>query len=115
MAGQPFAVASTTRKPQPALEARRHQHTHARALALDQRVRAERRAVTNRVDRAEDTVGRLAGILGRAVHRFEKAYGQIVMCGERFGLDVTAVPLEEAVREGSADVDRETTHSRSPS
>ena len=26
-----------------------------------------------------------------------------------------AVPLEEAVREGSADVDRETTHSRSPS
>jgi len=44
--------------------------------------------------------------LRRTADGFEEADGQVVVGGERLGLDVPAVPFQEAVRKRTADVYR---------
>jgi hypothetical protein len=111
---QAFAVAACARQRNRALEAGGHQRADARALALDQRIGAERGRVTHRIhlrqQRSDFDFQLFAGIGQRLV----EAEREVVMRGQRLALDVAIAPADEAIGEGAADVYGNSFHGFNP-
>src|SRR5439155_13521771 len=76
-----------------------------RAAALDQRVRAERRGVADRLGLLQQPVRRRIQLAGDVLDRLEEALRQVVVRGERLGGGDGAVRAGEAVGERASDVD----------
>jgi hypothetical protein len=107
---QAFSVAPAARQRDGGLEPGGHDDADLRAAPFDQRVRAQGGGVANRVDLAEHVVApQVQGGAG-VVERLVEALRQVVVGGQRLGLDVAVFPGHEAVGEGAADVDRDPFH-----
>ena len=111
---QALAVAAAARQRDGRLETRGDDRSDLRALALDQRVGAQRGRVPDRVDLGEHVAALQPELGAGLVQGLVEALGQVVVGGERLGLDVVAVPGEEAVGERAADVDGDALHVWSP-
>ena len=105
-----FAVAAAARQRDRRLEPRRHQRADARALALDQRIGAERRRVAHRIDAAQHVADRLAQLGAARGQRPVEAEREIMVGGQRLAADADTVPDDEGVGERAADIDRDAAH-----
>src|SRR5581483_3551956 len=97
------------------LVAFRRDEADLRALALDQRVRADGRAVRQHLDLPAELLEREAEALRGDLHRLEHPFGEVGRRGGRLRGGDAAVAVEhDAVGEGAADVDadEETGHLR---
>ena len=105
-----LAVTATAGQRDGVLETVGDDGAHLRALALDERVGAQRGRVAHRVDLRQDGAPVEFGPFAGQVERLVETQCEVVVGGQRLRLDVLVVPDEEAVGEGAADVDGNSFH-----
>ena len=111
---QALAVAPAARQRDRGLEPGGDDGPHLGSAPLDQRVRAQSGRVPYRVNLSQHVVAPQAQGEAGVIERLVEAQGQVVVGGERLGLDVAAVPRYEAVGEGAADVNGYAFHAGFP-
>ncbi len=107
---QSLAVATGAAERHGGLESGGDQHADLRTLVLDQRVGPQRGGVTNRVDLGQDRLEFEAQNLVGLAQRLIEAKCQVVVGGERLGLDVLAIPDHKTIGERATDVNGYASH-----
>ena len=108
------AVATRTHQRHRGLITGGGQNTDPRAIALDQRIRPERRAVTHRIDGLQHLAESLPEFLARLVQCLHESRGKIVVRGQRLRFDVVTIEREKTIGKRTSDINTNSTHLRSP-